>query len=280
MKNILALTLIFLTGATFAQQNLQSYTPSILFDQGEWEFKTFQNYYWQSKSFGPNGKVDIGATETWLTNINQYLYGVNKQINLGFDVWTKAAWNTIDSVDSRFAVIGVGPKIKIAPVKSLPRLSIQSTYLLPIGDKLEGTFGEVVFLEEDKQLWLTQFFYDYQINEAFQLFFQQAFWMNFPGQSFRKNSYLKTQTSVFASYFPNPKWTIYAMTEYFPTHYDFNSQSFDAFNTYFVQSGIGLKYQLVPNVIELEALYTDFWLGSDGQGAGQTLNLGVRVINQ
>ena len=49
-------------------------------------------------------------------------------------------------------------------------------------------------------------------------------------------------------------------------------------NSYFIQSGLGGKYQLIPGRLELEALYTNFWIGSDQEGAGQTFNFGVRVI--
>ena len=70
------------------------------------------------------------------------------------------------------------------------------------------------------------------------------------------------------------------MTEYFPTHYNDAEQRAEFASNWFVQSGVGLKYQLVPGLIETELLYTNFWLGSVGNGAGQTFNLGVRVINQ
>ena len=72
---------------------------------------------------------------------------------------------------------------------------------------------------------------------------------------------LKTQSSLFLSYFPNTRWTVYAMTEYFPTHYNATSQKGEAFYSYFIQSGLGLKYQLIPNFIELEGVCTNFWMG-------------------
>jgi hypothetical protein len=70
------------------------------------------------------------------------------------------------------------------------------------------------------------------------------------------------------------------MVEYFPTHYNDQGQSFEAFNNYFVQSGLGAKYQLMPQFVELELLYTSFWAGSEGAGAGNTFNLGIRLIRQ
>lgn len=283
MRILLTLLLILTALFGFSQNNLQNYTPSILFGKGDWEFKTFQNLYTQSKSFDADGKkVDTGATDNFFTSINQFLYGVNGKINIGMDVWVKHSNTTINGLDAQTGITGIGPKIKIAPFKDIPRLSIQSTVLFNLVDEPEGSANKY-FLETDATLWLNQVFFDLPLNEKSQLFFQQAFWYRFVDDgSFAGNNFLQTQTSVFYSYFPNPRWTIYGMTEYFPTHYnpDDAVEKAEAFFSYFVQSGAGLKYQLIPNLIELEALYTNFWLGSEGQGAGETINLGIRVIRQ
>ena len=45
-------------------------------------------------------------------------------------------------------------------------------------------------------------------------------------------------------------------------------RKWSAFYEYFVQSGVGVKYQAIPNLLEFELLYTDFWTGSDSKGAG------------
>lgn len=263
-----------------AQSNLQNYTPSILFVKGDWEYKSFQNLYTQTKSFDSDGgKVSNGARENYFTSINQFLYGLNDKINIGADVWIKNV-NTSDAQSSRTAIVGFGPKIKIAPFNGLKRLSIQSTFLFPLADDLENQNSNAAFLHEDGSLWLNQIFYDLPLSDKMQLFFQQAFWYQIVRNSFRENNYLRTQTSIFFSYFPNTRWTVYAMSEYFPTHYNDQNQSGEAFFSYFVQSGLGTKYQLVPNFIELEFLYTNFWLGSEGAGAGETINLGIRVIRQ
>jgi hypothetical protein len=285
MKKLIPALLLILSQSLLAQQNLQSYTPSILFGEGDWEFKSFQNLYTQSRSFDADGnKVATGNTENFFTSINQFLYGVNDQINVGMDVWVKYSNTSADGFNSQLGVTGFGPKIKIAPIKQLPRLSIQSTYLFNLVDQPEGDFNQgIYFLETDADLWLNQIFFDLPLNEKSQLFFQQAFWYRFVNDgSFAANNFLETQTSVFYSYFPNSRWTLYAMSEYFPRHYnpDDNVERAEAFFSYFAQSGIGTKYQLVPNFIELELLYTNFWAGSEGQGAGETINFGLRIIRQ
>ncbi len=280
MRNILFTFLIMAFFLGSAQSNLQTYTPSILFGKGDWELKSFQNLYTQTKQFNADGgKVNKGLRENYFTSINQFLFGLNDKINVGADVWIKNV-NTSDAQGSRTAVVGFGPKIKIAPFNGLKRLSIQSTILIPLADDLENQTSSDAFLHEDGSLWLNQIYYDLPLSDKTQLFFQQAFWYYLVRDSFRENNYLKTQTSVFFSYFPNTRWTVYAMSEYFPTHYNTSAQSGEAFFSYFVQSGIGTKYQLVPNFIELEFLYTNFWLGSEGEGAGETINLGIRVIRQ
>ena len=264
------------------QNNLQNYTPSILFDKGDWEFKTFQNLYLQSQSFDASGgKVEDSAEQFFFTSTNQFLYGINNQLNVGFDVWVKSSNLIGDAFDASTGVSGFGPKIKVAPIKSIPRLSLQSTFLFNALDDPEGLEGTRYFLEWDANLWINQIFFDLPLNEKSQLFFQQAFWYRFvrDGSSV-ENNFLETQTSVFYSYFPTTRWTVYAMSEYFPRHYDLNNERAEGFFSYFVQSGLGVKYQLIPNLIELEALYTNFWNGSEGQGAGETINLGIRVIRQ
>ncbi|MCR9253286.1 MAG: hypothetical protein NXI20_22930 [bacterium] len=277
------LAILTVVGLQAQDQNLQEFTPSILFNRGSYEFKSFQNLYTQTKSFDGSSKVETGrGRESFFTSINQFLYGINDQLNVGVDVWVKSVSLENGTFTNRTAISGVGPKIKIAPFKKLKRLSIQSTLLFPTADDQEGRAPDAespgLFLSHDRTLWLTQFFYDKPINDQLQLFFQQAFWYSDVRDSFRDNNYWETQTSVFLSYFPNQRWTVYGMTEYFPTHYNDSEQTGEAFFSYFVQSGIGLKYQLIPGFIELESLYTNFWMGSEGNGAGQTFNFGVRII--
>ncbi|MEQ9402996.1 MAG: hypothetical protein RIM99_05380 [Cyclobacteriaceae bacterium] len=285
MRNLFAIGMLFTSFLTFSQEtNLQSYTPSILFDKGDWEFKSFQNLYTQTKSFDADGDrvKNASGRQTWFTSINQFLYGLNSKVNIGADVWVKNV-NYKLSNESRTDIVGFGPKIKIAPFNKLKRLSIQSTLLFPLANDLEDRKNDgVPFLETDATIWLNQLFLDVPLNDKSQLFFQQAFWYRFVRESFAENNFLQSQTSTFYSYFATDRLTLYGMTEYFPTHYNssFGVQKGEAFYSYFIQSGIGTKYQLIPNLIELEFLYTNFWAGSEGQGAGETFNLGIRVIRQ
>jgi hypothetical protein len=263
-----------------AQTNLQNYTPSVLFQKGQWELKSFQNIYQQSKSFSANfSKTATGrGSEIYASSINQFLYGLSSNINIGFDVWAKGVKLQNSTRENWGAVANVGPKIKIAPFNNLPRFSIQSTWLFPTSSDLEGRESNNAFLENDRQLWLTQFFYDKALSSKWQLFVQQAFWYSLVRNSYRENNFLETPVSAFISFFLNNKITLYGMTEYWPTHYNANLQKGSPFYEFFVQSGLGSKYQIIPSRLEVELLYTNFWLGSETKGAGQTFNLGIRLI--
>lgn len=288
MRNIALVFVLLLSGLTgLSQNNIQFYTPSLLFDKGDWELKSYQNVYSQTKSFGTGAleKLQTGrGRETYSTSINQFLFGFSDQINLGVDVWVKNVSLENGTYTNRTVISGIGPKVKIAPFKQLKRLSIQSSFLIPLSSDMEGRAPDAaqpfLFVETDRSLWLTQFFYDLQLNPEWQLFFQMAFWQNFVRDSFRSNNFLQTQTTAFVSYFPNDRWTLFGMTEYFPTHYDDGNQDFALAFSYFVQSGLGIKYQLVPNLLELEAMYTNFWAGSEFNGAGSTFNFGIRLVRQ
>lgn len=259
--------------------------------KGQWEFKNFNNLYTQNRAFLDLEKRSLGRRETYFSSINQFLYGINGNLNVGLDFWAKSVYvdpSTSSSPLQIFgnngssgdlAITGIGPKIKIAPFKKLSRLSIQSTFLIPLRSDLENSQNNQPFLEFDRYLWLTQIFYDKTLGNDFQLFFQLAPWYSFTRESFRENNFLETPASVFFSWFTNSRLTLYTSQEFWPTHYNSSEQKFDFIHSWFVQSGLGVKYQLVPGFLELEGSYTNFWLGSDFNGAGETFNFGFRIIN-
>ncbi len=280
---------ILLPTSLFAQLSLQSYTPSALLGEGNWEFKSFQNLYRETQSFGedPFDKIknDENRRSVYFTSINQFLYGLTPQLNVGLDLWASHVdINSISRDANRWGISGFGPKIKIAPFRKLPNLSVQSTFLFPLAQDLESRKSDAtdpfLFLAFDRYLWLTQFFYDQSIGSNWQLFLQTAFWYSIVRDSFVNNNFLDTQFNGFLSYFPSSRWTVYGMLEYFPRHYDFQTQMAQPFNIYFAQAGLGAKYQLIPQLLELELLYSNFFMGSPDNGAGQTFNFGVRIIQQ
>jgi len=265
--------------------DIQKYTPSVLLNRGQWEFKFFNNLYTQTKGFDDKGKtVNYNARGTYFTSISQILIGITPHLNLGAELWVKSARNDLENSSplslfkfgnnnmSRTSLTGIGPKIKIAPFSKLPRLSIQSTFLVPVTKNLEGTSASKLYVSEDSYLSITQFLYDQPLGKKFQLFLQLSPWI-YIDRKFEKNgTYVSVSETVFLSYFPNNKITLYLQGQYWPTFGGaFISSSF-------VQPGIGAKYQLVPGLLELETLYTKFIAGKNS-GGGETFNLGVRLLH-
>lgn len=267
--------------------DIQSYTPSVLLKKGQWEYKFFNNLYTQTQGYDSDGnKVKYNSRGTYFSFINQFLMGVSPKLNLGFDLWVKSV--RIDSVNSsplallkfegvpntRTALSGVGPKIKIAPIKKLSHLSTQSTFLFPVAKDQEGVSNGKPYLSADSYIWFTQIFYDQSIGSKFQLFFQVAPWIYIkkekPLQGSR-TSY-SNPVDVFFSYFPTKRITIYFENEFWPSFGE------DGISSWFRQEGIGMKFQIIRGFLEAEGLYTKFTMGKNA-GAGETYNLGLRFIH-
>ena len=266
--------------------NIQAYTPSVLLAKGQLEYKFFNSLYVQTRSFASSG---TSPSQRWhfYTQIHQFLYGINKSINVGGDVWLKSVRNDVegssltpiipfsDSDNTRFDVTWIGPKVKVSPFKKLAGLSIQSTFFLPVAKDQEGANenSDHPFLEKDVNfLWLNQLFFDHTFNSKWSMFVQLSGWYFNVRDSFLENNALESPLTGFISWFPTQRITIYAQNEYWAKHYDGFSSS------WFYQSGLGGKYQIIPGTLEGEALYTRFLAGTEGEGAGQTFNLGIRYI--
>lgn len=85
-----------------------------------------------------------------------------------------------------------------------------------------------------------------------------------------KHSLISISGKAFFSYFPNSKITFYAMAEHTPTlegPWGKNNYS---------QAGVGGKYLITPH-FEIETLFAKFIAGKNN-GAGQSINLGLRLI--
>lgn len=279
MLRIILISAIIVTSTTLvsAQKGLQNYTPSVLMLPGQWEFKNFHNYYTQTRQFGAGGsKILTGrGRESYYTMINQLLYGVTDRVNIGFDVWIKSVNLELNPSANWTAVSGVGPKIKFLP--GVPGFSVQSTLLLPVSENLEGD-NDRAFLEHDRTLWITQLLYDKIIAPDFQVFGQLSFWYSFVRDSYRTHNYLQTPLDFYFNYLPDKHWTVYFTSEFWPVHYNTNEQQAELFYSFFLQCGVGTKYQVIENHLELEVLYTNFVFGSLAEGAGETFNIGLRII--
>jgi len=239
---------------------------------------------------------------TYFTSITQVTYGAFNRLNLGVDFWFKSvladgpgssnALNVLrfPSTPNFSSKLGyVGPRFKTYIHKKWQGLTYQSSFLIPISQDLENRNrsdqSQFVFVEWDRYLWIQDIFWQRMLSNKWQLFTKTAFWTSVPRDSYRTNWYLETPVAAYVSFFPTRQITLLGTTEFWVKHTrDVPSASgqsnneFAPFHSFFAHSGIGMKYQIPGTQIELEALYTKFWMGSNFEGAGQTFNAGIRWL--
>ncbi len=284
--------------------NVQTFTPSVLLRKDQVEVKLFNNLYTQTHWYNNTDgeRSALNQRQTFYTGIFQFLYGASDQarINVGFDVNLKGVRYDGDpdsspllvfggdSDTSRMTITSFGPKIKFSPIKKLDHFSIQSAFWIPVGSNLEGS----PWIDRDRYTWWNQFFFDHSFNDHFQVFTEAdlLFWFS---KDRSRGHQLQTPLSLFLSYFPTSKATIYGMVQYSPTYEELasNQEAIDVgaiprfthglgaewmYNNHFAQTGVGAKYQVLQN-LEVEALYTNFFAGF-GAGAGSTFNIGLRFL--
>lgn len=272
------------SSTTSNTSNVATYTPSVLLKKGQVEVQFFNNLYTQNAWFNDQGKrVKIGGRGSWNTLMMTFNYGVSKnsRFNLGLDVNLRSTRNDVEDSyaasifkfeqndKNRTTISALGPKIKWNPLKSVPKLSVQSALWIPVAKQLEGT----PWLDWQRYTSWTQFFFDKPIGNKYQLFTELDLLFRVPelGSNLGlKQTIFSTPASVFFSYFPTSKSTIYAQIQYAPTLSDWPS--------YYTQAGLGGKYQLFPQ-LQVEASYTNFFAGHT-QGAGATFNVGLRYISK
>ncbi len=261
---------------TFSQDlNLQNITPSSIMKKGQVEIKIFNNLYTQQAFFNNSSeKQEIGFRESYFTSANYFLIGVNSWLNVGGEVWVNAVKRNTDPIQKRTEIGYIAPKIKVAPFNSLERFSLTSTLLIPVATDMQGGGDPTQpFLAFDNTIWINQLFYDQQLGQDWQVFFELSGWMYFKKQKVEEsNNFFRLPAKAIFSYFPTSRVTLYALTELMM---QFGQENF--VDSYYLQMGPGVKYQLVPGKLEVEGLYTNFLLGKS-QGAGSTLNIGLRII--
>lgn len=267
-----------------AEKNVQQYTPSVLLNKGQTEYKHFNNLYTQTQNFNKSGeRINQFRRSTFFTSINQLTYGASSKLSVGAEFWLKSVnigdenssptrvFTLGNGTDARTAITNVGVKLKFSPVKKLPKLSVESTLLISSAKDPEGINNGRPFLDSERHLWISKAFYDKSIGTKFQLFTQLTTWVSIDKNFTNKNMGIAIPLAAFFSYFPTKKWTIYLQNEIWP------NIGTDLISSYFLQEGIGVKHQLFSGV-EVEMLYTNFVIGKNS-GAGQTFNIGVRILN-
>ena len=267
-----------------SNKNVQDYTPSLLINRGQTEFKLFNSLYTQSQFFDiENEKLNADKRSNFFTSIIEYNYGVSSKVTLGGEVWYRAVSNGptnsspanvltfTNSSKSRSGINLAGFKVKFNPIKKWKKLSIQSGLLLSVISDPQSKKLDRPFLDNNRHLWITKLLYDVKISSKFQAFTQIAAWVSIDKNLEDENSGIATPVDLFISYFPSKKVTFYLQNQFWP------SLGNAGISSYFVQEGLGIKYQLGKG-LELESSYTAFIIGKD-TGAGKTFNLGLRILH-
>ena len=286
------LFLFLLTTISFWAQksNIQTYTPSKLLKKNQVDFKWFNNFYSETESTFAEGKQ---ARINFYTSTFEFFKGIseNSRLNVGLVVNVKS--NTIggkswfsplefkdQSGESRIGISSIAPSISFQPFASVGNLSIRSSLIIPLvsHEKENG-----VYLDKKSYIWENKIFYDYTFPSSnFQIFTSLDTQLNL-GESYSENSEatsvggfannsLGLPASVFLSYFPNAKSTVFVQTQQY-----FLIDLGNNFSQEYTQLGIGAKYQITSK-INIETSYTNFVRGTD-TGLGETINFGLRFLS-
>jgi hypothetical protein len=274
------------SNSSLDQSFLKTYTPSALLQKGEWQIKLFSNLYTQTAFFNDDReRTALDERSTYYTNSFEFLWGLNNTVNIGVDLFFQGVkigdtddsplqmFNFQEDTLTRRAFTHAGPRIKLSPFPlKAEGFSIQSSLMIPIVKDLDNSEGNGrPFLDYDSHVWLTQLFYDLPINDWFQLFFESDVYLYVQRDfSSGDGTFVENPYSAFANFYPTDRWTVYTNAQFTPTY------GGEPFSSYFVQTGIGMKYQIIEG-FEAEILYTNFVHGFNA-GAGQTFNVGVRVV--
>lgn len=288
MKKLFAL-LCFISCLVYGQQeidqpqsNIQTYTPSKLLSQGQWDIKWFNNLYTEVKGRNDQGNKTEFPRQNFFTSSLDVFTGVSSDNRLNVGVLLEYRSNTIlgKNILAPFGFSGqtyrrnglssIAPAIKFAPIKNWARFAVQTSFSIPL---FENETEDGIFLDQKGYTFQNRFFYDYLApNGLVQIYSELNTELNFGENtdSFANDSF-RLAPGVFFSYFPTPNTTLLGLVQY--------SQLFDlggSINQGYTAAGAGAKLQL-NQVLNLEVIYTNFIAGKNS-GLGQTFNLGLRAL--
>jgi hypothetical protein len=284
MRNKLSILLIVLIAnatlinAQDTKSNIQTYTPSKLLNQGQWDIKWFNNLYTETKFANNSGTSITKARENYFTSTVEAFTGVseNNRVNIGAIVEYRS--NTTggrkalsvfslkdDPNSERKGITSIAPAIKFQPFKNIGNFSIQTALHIPL---VKNETENGVFLDQTAWTFQNRLFYDYSFNSQWQLFAELNTEYNFGDDASFANNTIVFAPGVFLSYFPNSDFTILGLAQH--------SQRFGDFTQDYTALGFGAKYQL-SSKLNVETIYTNFVRGTDN-GLGQTFNIGLRLL--
>lgn len=280
---------------------------SALYDRGEYELNLFNNYFTQERP-GPGTQRE---RVNFFSPLFQFLVGINKRVNVGFDLRFRSVnlalvdesavfealrfrndgFETTDSFTgySRTGFSAIGPKLKWQPFRAKSNITIQHTLYFPMfgSEDLEGN-SENGYLDWDTPSMINQIFYDQPIGRKLGFFAEVDFNIDNMGDAINKNEFdyyqISTPLTTILSYFPKDEITIYGLLGYAPQWGYFvdvpEPDQTEVVSSYipFNQLGLGFKY-LLKNGLQFEVLVVDF-NGAQEDSRSATYNFGVRYIGR
>lgn len=264
------------------QSNIQTYTPTKLLSQGQWDIKWFNNLYTEVKRKDENGDKINFPRQNFFTSSLDVFTGVSSSNRLNVGVLLEYRSNTILGKNilvpfgfsrqsyRRSGLSSIAPAVKYTPIKSWARFAIQTSFSFPL---FENETEDDIFLDQKGYTFQNRFFYDYLApNGVIQIYSElnREFSFGEDTASFANDSFRLTP-GVFVSYFPSPNTTLLGLVQH--------SQLLDlgnSINQRFTAIGGGAKFQL-NQILNLELIYTNFVWGNNS-GLGQTFNLGLRGL--
>jgi hypothetical protein len=283
---ILGLFLLFAL-TVFSQEdnkqksNIQTYTPSKLLNNGQWDIKWFNNLYTQTKSANSGGEViENLPRETYFTSSIDIFTGISisNRINIGLLLEVRSnAVSGRDALDvfkfdsdiqsSRSGLTSIAPVIKFNPLKDVINFTIQTAFHIPLINDESNDNG--VFLDQTSYTFQNRFFYDYTFPDGdWQIFTELNTEYNFGDDSSFSNNTFVFAPGLFMSYFPSEKVTVLGFLQH--------QQRLGDFTQNYTALGFGGKYQL-SRVLNIELLFSDFIRGTNS-GLGQSFNVGLRAL--
>ena len=264
------------------QSNIQTYTPTKLLSQGQWDIKWFNNLYTEVKGRDQHGNKTKFPRKNFFTSSLDVFTGVSSDNRLNVGLLLEYRSNTILGKNilapfgfsmqtyRRNGLSSIAPAIKFTPIKNWARFAVQTSFSLPL---FENETEGGIFLDQKGYTFQNRFFYDYLApNGMIQIYRELNTELNFGKNidSFANDSFRLTP-GVFVSYFPSSNTTLLGLIQH--------SQLVDlgdSINQRFTALGGGAKFQLTQ-VLNLEVIYTNFIAGKNS-GLGQTFNLGLRAL--
>ncbi len=267
------------------RNRLQLFTPSSMLEWGQFEAKFFQQLYTQKAFFdGDGNSIEDGNRSNYYSGIGNIVLGYNNRLNFGVDFWVQSVF--IDSTVSspfmlfsgnrgpwgRTALTAVGPKVKWQPFSRLNNFTVQSSFLLPVARDPEGRNNDRPYLATQNFLWWTQVFYTNNLSSHLQLFAEiDLYWNIDRSFDFAQSGFIATPATVFFSYFPTSKITLYVNSQFWPTLGE------GVVSSWWYQAGLGGKYQINQS-LDLELSVGKFLAGRGAAGPATAYNLGLRFV--